>query len=69
MVEDITEEILDTAVIEDVKLPQVYEQPHDVDEKLHQVYFDTNNICVADMSHESLMDNKSSLTKGCPMLI
>ena len=54
------------AEIEDVMLPQAYEQPHDVDEKLPQVYFDTNNICVADMSHESLMDNKIQFDKGPP---
>lgn len=66
LVEDIAEEIPDRAIIEDVKLPQAYEQPHDVDEKLHQVYFDTNNICVADMSHESLMDNKIQFDEGLP---
>ena len=32
--EDITEKIPDRAIIEDVKLPQTYEQPRDVDEKL-----------------------------------
>ena len=52
MIEDINEEILDTAVLEDEKLPQVY--------------FETSNICVADMSHESIMDNKIQFDKGLP---
>ena len=51
----------------EVKLPQVHEQIHDVDEKLLQVYFETNNICVADLSHESLMDDKIQFDEGLPI--
>ena len=53
MVEDITEEIPDTAVIEDEKLPQVY--------------FETNNICVADLPHKRLLNDKNQIGEGLPI--
>ena len=48
----------------EVKLPQFHEQIHGVDEKLLQVYFETKNICVADLSHESLLNDKGQIGEG-----
>ena len=67
MFEDISEQPPDTAVIEDVELPQAYEQLHVEDEKPPQVYFETNNTCIADLPHERLLNDKSHIEEGRPM--
>ena len=57
LVEDITKEIPEMAIIEnieDVKLPQVYEQLHDEELKLPQAYV-TKNV------HEQFYDEDSDL--------
>ena len=65
--EDISEQPPDTAVIEDVKLPQAYEQLHVEDEKLPQVYFEINNTCIADLPHERLSNDKSQNEERLPI--
>ena len=65
--EDISEQPPDTAVIEDVELPQAYEQLHVEDEKLPQVYFEINNTCIADLPHERLLNDKSQIEEGLPI--
>ena len=57
--EDISEQPPDKAIIEDVELPQAYEQLHVEDEKLPQVHFEINNTCIADLPHERLLNDKS----------
>ena len=65
--ENIVEQPHDTAVVEDVELPQGYEQLHIEDEKLPQVYFEINNICIADLPHERLLKDKSQIDEGFPI--
>ena len=65
--EDIFEQPPETAVIEDVELPQAYEQLHLEYEKLPQVYFEINNTCIADLPHERLLNDKSQIAEGLPI--
>ena len=52
LVEDITEELRDIDI---------------EDEKLLQVYFESNNTCIADLPHESLLYDKSQIEEGLPI--
>ena len=65
--EDISEQPSDMAVIEDVELPQAYEQLHVEDEKLPQVCFGTNNTCVIDLPHEMFLNDISQIKERFPV--